>query len=91
MSPHSSSAPAISSEVPVATGFDFQPLPTGDVLIQFFADDGKSINTQIMTKESLARLPVAVHAFFLAVEEGKEAALAFFDGLAAAEGKRDAR
>src|SRR5258707_13406876 len=71
-----------------ATGFDFEPLPTGDVLIQFFADDGVAINTQIMTREGLARLPVAVHAFFLAVEEGKDAALTFLDGVTTREGGR---
>jgi hypothetical protein len=28
----------------VATGFDFQPLPDGNVLIEFFGDDGKAFN-----------------------------------------------
>ena len=64
-----------------ATGFDFQPLPTGDVLIQFFGDDGKTINTQVITREGLARLPVVVHAFFLAVEEGKDAAIKFLESV----------
>ena len=54
----------------IATGFDFEPLPNSNVLIQFFSDDGKTVNTQIMTQECLARLPVVVHAFFLAVENG---------------------
>lgn len=66
-----------------ATGFDFDPLPTGDVLIQFFADDGETINAQAITRDTLARLPVVVHAFFLAVEKGKEAALAFLNGVIA--------
>jgi hypothetical protein len=64
-----------------ATGFDFEPLPNGDVLIQFFGDDGRTVNTQIMTRECLARLPVVVHAFFLAVEEGKEAALKYLNNM----------
>lgn len=81
MSPHSSSAPAISSEAPVATGFDFQALPNGDVLIQFFANDGQTINSQIITREGLARLPVVVHAFFLAVERGKDAASDFLNSV----------
>ena len=71
-----------------ATGFDFEPLPNGNVLIQFFADDGTTINTQIITKEGLARLPVVVHAFFLAVEKGKDAAIKFLDGVTASEGGR---
>lgn len=62
-----------------ATGFDFSPLPTGDVLIQFHADDGVTLNSQIITRECLVRLPVVVHALFLAVEEGKEAALAYLN------------
>lgn len=54
---HPSSA-ASSTEHPVATGFDVEPLPTGDVLIEFFGDDGTTINTQVITRECLARLPV---------------------------------
>jgi hypothetical protein len=61
----------------IATGFDFGALPNSDVLIQFFSDDGKTVNTQVMTRECFARLPVVVHAFFLAVEEGTEAALTY--------------
>ena len=60
-----------------ATGFDFEPLPHGDVLMQFFDDDGEAINTQVISKECLARIPVVAHVFFLAVEEGKEAALTY--------------
>ncbi len=60
-----------------ATGFDIEPLPNGDVLMQFFGDDGVAINTQVMTRECLARIPVVAHAFFLAVEEGTKAALTY--------------
>ena len=73
-----------------ATGFDFEPLPTGDVLIEFFADDGKTINTQVISRDCLARLPVVVHAFSLAVEDGPDAALAFLNGVTAREGDRHA-
>ena len=71
----------ISDQRPIATGFDFEPLPSGDVLI---------INTQVITRDGLARLPVVVHAFFLAVEEGPDAALAFMNGVTAREGDRHA-
>ena len=74
-----------------ATGFDFEPLPNGDVLMQFFGDDGVAINTQIITKECLARLPIVVHAFFLAVEKGQGAALVFLNGVTVLEGQNDAR
>ena len=68
-----------------ATGFDFEPLPHGDVLMQFLDDDGEAINTQVITKECLARIPVIVHAFFLAVEEGKEAAIKYLNGMSGLE------
>jgi hypothetical protein len=74
-----------------ATGFDFEPLSNGDVLIEFFADDGKTINTQVITREAVARLPVVVHAFFLAVEKGQGAALVFLNGVTVLEGHNDAR
>jgi hypothetical protein len=70
-----------------ATGFDFEPLPNGDVLMQFFDDDGVAINTQVMTRECLARLPIVVHAFFLAVEKGKDEALQFLNSMTAEEGQ----
>ena len=71
-----------------ATGFDFSLLPNGDVLIEFHGDDGKTLNTQIITRECLARIPVVVHASFLAVEKGKAAALAYLDSVTGMEGGR---
>jgi hypothetical protein len=65
-----------------ATGFDFEPLPNGDVLIEFFGDDGVTLNTQVITKECLAKMPVVAHALFLAIEEGKYAAMAFLEKMA---------
>ena len=62
-----------------ATGFDFEPLPSGDVLIDFYGDDGVVFNSQIITRECLTRIPVVAHALFLAVEEGKDAALAYLN------------
>jgi hypothetical protein len=62
-----------------ATGFDFEPLPNGDVLIEFFGDDGTTFNTQIITRECLARIPIVAKATFIAIEEGKDAALAFLN------------
>ena len=70
-----------------ATGFDFEPLPNGDVLIEFCGDDGVTINSQAVTKECLTRIPVVAHALFLAVEEGTDAALEFLNHLNKREGK----
>lgn len=60
-----------------ATGFDLSPLPNSDVLIHFQSDDGTILNTQVVTREVLCRPPVVVHAFFLAVNQGEEAARDF--------------
>ena len=69
----------------IATGFDFGALPNSDVLFQFFSDDGKRVNTQIMTRECLARLPIVVHAFFIAEEKGNDEALQFLNSMTAEE------
>jgi hypothetical protein len=52
-----------------ATGFDFEPLPDGNVLIAFFGDDGTTINKQIVTPHLIRRMPV------VAVTKGPEVAL----------------
>lgn len=64
-----------------ATGFDFEPQPNGDILIEFFGDDGVTINTQIITKECLLRIPIVAKATVIAIEKGKEAAIRFLKGV----------
>ena len=81
MSFHPSSASASSLERHVATGFDLEPLPSGDVLIEFFGDDGETVNAQVITRKALAQLPAVVHATFLPVDQGQDAALSFLDWL----------
>ncbi len=71
--------PSSVSEPRIATGFDFEPLPNGDVLIEFYGDDGVVFNSQVITRECLTRFPVVAHALILAVEEGKAAALAYLN------------
>ena len=44
----------------MATAFAFEPLLDGNVLIEFFGDDGKTINTQIVTAEVIRRMPLVV-------------------------------
>lgn len=70
----------------IATGFEFGTLLNSDVLIRFFSDDGSTVNTQIMTRECLARLPFVVHAFFLAMEKGKDEVLQFLNSRTIREG-----
>lgn len=73
-----SSAPSSTTALPVATGFDFEPLPTGDVLIEFHGDDeGVKINSQIIARECFFRLPVVACALLIAAERGEEAARKF--------------
>ncbi len=64
-----------------ATGFDLHLFPKGEVQIDFLDGDGDTINSQVITREALARFPAVVHALFLAVDQGQTAALAFLDGL----------
>ncbi len=75
-------------QTPTATGFDLEPLPNGDVLIQFSGEDGETINSQVITRTALARLPAVVHALFLAVDQGRDAVMAFLDRLNAGEGRQ---
>jgi hypothetical protein len=58
----------------IATGFDFQPLPNGDILIEFFGDDGKIINKQIVTAEVVRRIPVVAVLTGIAIKPGPEVA-----------------
>lgn len=57
-----------------ATGFDFEPLPDGNVLIEFFSDDGTTINTQIVTAEVVRRMPLVAALLDVAIRMGPDAA-----------------
>ena len=59
---------------PVATGFDFEPLADGNVLIEFYGDDGKTFNTQIITGDVLKSLPAVANLTQVAMSEGVEVA-----------------
>jgi hypothetical protein len=59
----------------IVTGFEIEPLPDGNISIQFFDDDGKTINLVSVTRDCLKRLPIVVHAFFLATNMGKGEAM----------------
>lgn len=87
MSSRTFPAPSDALTPPVATGFDLEPLPNGDVLIEFFGDNGETFNVQVITRTALARFPAVVHAFFLAVGQGQDAALEFLDRLNAEQHK----
>ena len=58
----------------VATGFDFEPLPDGNIRIEFQDDDGKSFNTQFMTRDAFIRIPLVAFITLMAMGQGKEVA-----------------
>ena len=57
----------------IATGFDFQPLPNGNILIEFYSDDGKTINKQVVTAEVVRRIPVVAVLTDIAMKHGPQA------------------
>jgi hypothetical protein len=50
------------SENQVAAGFDLGLLPDGNVLIEFFGDDGKTVNTQVVSPDLIKKMPTVVQA-----------------------------
>ena len=54
----------------IATGFDFEPLPDGNVIIEFFGDDGKTVNKQAVTAEVVARISVVAVLIDIAMKQG---------------------
>jgi hypothetical protein len=57
----------------IATGFDFEPLPDGNVLIEFFGDDGKTFSTQVVTPNVVESMPLVATLTGVAMREGADA------------------
>jgi len=57
----------------IATGFDVEPLSDGSVLIEFFGDDGKTLNKQAITAEALTRMSVVTVLIDIAMKQGPKA------------------
>ena len=57
-----------------ATGFDFKPLPDGNVMIEFQTDSGTIINKQIVTPEVIRQMPLVAALLDVAIRNGPEAA-----------------
>lgn len=66
---------------PIATGFDFRPLPDGNVLIEFFGDDGQTFNTQVVTPGVIESLPVVAALTTVALTKGPEVATEIMERL----------
>jgi hypothetical protein len=57
----------------IATGFDLQPLPDGNVLIEFYGDDGKTFNSQIVPREVVEGMPAVASLTLVYMDQGAEA------------------
>lgn len=60
-----------------ATGVELAPLPGGDVLVEFFGEDGRPMSSQVVTMEVVASLPLVSAALGAALRDGPDAARAF--------------
>ncbi len=69
----------------IASGFDLEPLPNGNVLIEFFGDDGKTFNKQIVTPSVVMNLPLVATLTGVALREGPDAVKVIIGKLSEAE------
>ncbi len=60
--------------MPTASGFDFEPLPDGSVRIEFIDDDGRTVNTQIVTADVVRRMPLVATLLDVAMRLGPDVA-----------------
>jgi hypothetical protein len=58
----------------IATGFDFDPLPVGNVRIEFFGHDFTTFNRQIVTAEVIRQMPLVAILMDVALKKGPVAA-----------------
>jgi hypothetical protein len=58
----------------IATGFDFEPLPDGNVLIEFYGDDGVTFNKQVVTPVVVRNIPLVAVLTDIALQKGPDVA-----------------
>ena len=75
----------------IATGFDFEPLDDGNVLVEFHGDDGETFNTQVVTAEVVARMPIVAYLAGLALTQEMDAVKAIIAWVGGQQGVRDGR
>ena len=56
----------------VATGYDFEPLPDGNVLIDFFGEDGQTFNKQVVTPDVIRSMSLVGALTDVAMKQGPE-------------------
>ncbi len=77
-------AAAITTNSVVATGFDLGPKPDGAIVLEFFGDDGRTLNQQAVTEEVLRDMPILALLTWLSREhvgsdsDRQDAAVALF-------------
>lgn len=71
----------------IATGFDLEPLPDGNVLVEFFVDDGVTFNRQVVTKDVVRNLPVVASLILVCMDQGAEAVKRLLENLTQQEGE----
>jgi hypothetical protein len=69
----------------IATGFDFEPLSDGNVCIEFYGDDGKTLSFQVVTASVVESMPLVATVTGVALREGAEAAGRIFAKLSAGQ------
>lgn len=69
----------------IATGVEFQPLPDGTFQIEFFDDDGESLQQQIMDLAVVKSIPTLAQATLIAASVGIIPAVTFLSQLGKAD------
>jgi hypothetical protein len=59
----------------IATGFEFTPLPNGRVLMEFYRQGGKTINSQMIDASLLKMIAITAHMTDQVVHQGREATM----------------
>lgn len=65
----------------IATGFDCEPLPDGNVLVEFFGDDGHTFNKQVVSPEVIKHMPLVAVLTEVALTKGPVVAKEIMDKL----------
>ena len=58
----------------IATGFDFEPLPDGNVRIEFYGDDGETLSQQVVMPGVMHGMGLVSALTDVALRKGPEVA-----------------
>jgi hypothetical protein len=75
----------------IATGFELQPLADGNVLVEFHDDDGETLNSQIVTAEVVASMPIVANLTGLTLTQELDAIKAMLGGVGGSQKVPDGR